>query len=119
MEYCGLQEEIEDEKETKEFRGASEYIFHGKFNMEEQQQFNVRFNCTSSCLVPLIGPKAKLLICFATYVNNVFVREYKHHITVKANLKKVYDDHMAALEDEDSEEEERERNKKRRRTSRY
>ena len=115
----GLYEEIEEEKETKEFRGNTEFIFKGKFNMDETQQFNLRFNCTSSCLIPLIGPKAKLLVCFATFVNDVFVREYKQHVTVKASLKKAYDDHMAALEDEDSEEEERERNKKRRRTSAY
>ena len=70
IEFCGIQEEIEDDKEINEFRGCTEYIFKGKFTEGETQQFNVRFNCTSQCQVPIIGPRAKLLITFSAFTQS-------------------------------------------------
>ena len=102
-----------------EFRGSTEFTYHGNFSSEEPLQFNLRMNCTSSCQVPIIGPRAKLVISFSTFVGKVFLREYSHEITSASNIKKKYDDFIQDMEDKDSEEEERERNRKRRRTSNY
>ena len=121
MEYVGLFDEIEENKDTKEFRGSTEFSFFGipKFDEKDPIQFSLRFNCTSSCLIPVIGPKAKLLISISTFTGKNFLREYTHGITVASQLKKKYDDHMDDLEGQESSEEERERSRKRRRTSAY
>ena len=110
---------MEEEKEIIDFRGSSEFVFRGKFKSGEALQFGARFNCTSQCQIPIIGPKAKLLISFSAYINEVFLKEYCKNITVASTLKKKYDEYMVQLEDQDSEEEERVNSRKRRRTSSY
>ena len=87
--------------------------------MDNPIDFKLILNCTSSCQNAVIGASSKIQLSFATHCNDVYLREYNIFMTVCANLKKKYDDHMAQLDGSSEEDIPVERTRKRRRTSRF
>ena len=117
IEYSGYDEEIDNSKEQEEKRGTTITTWKGKFRYGEPVAFDMCYNCTSNCQIPVIGAGAKLVLCFSTFIGPTYVREYTHEITVASTLKKRYDEYMIFMEGQMSSEEEEERTRKRRRTT--
>ena len=118
VEYGGFLDGIEDSKEYKVVRGVGQYTFKGKFESDEPTRFSLAFNCTTACQAGILGNGAKIQLVASLFINDVYVKELTHFITIAANLKKKYDDYMQTQWDAaDSDEEDYSRSRKRKRTS--
>ena len=117
-EFAGYTDGIDDSKEFKSVRGQGSYTFVGKFEANEPVRYNIAFNCASACQAASLGCGNKIQIVVTAFVNDVFVKELTHDITIAASLKKKYDEEMQQQwDDYSSDEEEKTRSRKRRRTS--